>query len=95
MLYAFDSTGKRLTPAKGAAGTCPQCMNPVGAKCGNRKIWHWAHAKGRNECDPWAESETQWHRDWQSRADPEWCEVVMGFPGAPRGHSPTKRRAGH
>ena len=48
------------------------------AKCGEEKIHHWAHEKGKSDCDPWAESETKWHRDWQARADPAWCEVVMG-----------------
>jgi hypothetical protein len=53
-------------------------LRAVHAKCGEEKIHHWAHEKGKNDCDPWAESETAWHRDWQARADPDWCEVVMG-----------------
>lgn len=24
-------------------GLCPGCLQPVTAKCGTQKIWHWAH----------------------------------------------------
>ena len=44
------------------------------AKCGRVKVWHWAH-KGRPPCDPWWESETQWHRDWKNQFPVEWQEV--------------------
>ena len=78
MFLALDAAGQRGPPTKGAGGTCPRCLRVVHAKCGKQKIHHWAHEKGMNDCDPWAESETQWHRDWQARAGLEWCEVVMG-----------------
>ncbi|WDD92819.1 hypothetical protein Bsp3421_002850 [Burkholderia sp. FERM BP-3421] len=45
------------------------------AKCGRVKVWHWAH-KGKKPCDPWYESETQWHRDWKDKFPREWQEVV-------------------
>ena len=45
------------------------------AKCGRVKVWHWAH-KGKKPCDPWYESETQWHRDWKNRFPSEWQEIV-------------------
>lgn len=77
MIYAI-ADGRRISPAKHATGTCPHCLRRVIAKCGNVKVAHWAHVGGENDCDPWAESETRWHRDWQLRADPSWCEVTMG-----------------
>jgi hypothetical protein len=33
-------------------GKCPGCMADVIAKCGERKINHWAHKKAL-VCDPW------------------------------------------
>jgi hypothetical protein len=44
------------------------------AKCGKHNIWHWAH-KTRENCDPWWEPETQWHRDWKDRFPEAWHEV--------------------
>jgi competence protein CoiA len=45
------------------------------AKCGQVKIWHWAH-KSRASCDPWWESETEWHRSWKNQFPTDWQEVV-------------------
>ena len=47
------------------------------AKCGPKKLWHWAH-HGRRHCDPWWENETDWHRDWKSHF-PEECREVVHF----------------
>ena len=44
------------------------------ARCGTKKVWHWAH-KGSRHCDPWWENETEWHRDWKNRFRSEWQEV--------------------
>src|SRR6478735_7197618 len=77
VFYAI-ADGQRIPPTKHATGTCRHCGRRVIAKCGRVKVAHWAHVGGENDCDPWAESETRWHRDWQSRADPDWCEVTMG-----------------
>jgi competence protein CoiA len=56
-------------------GQCPACYQAMTAKCGEVKIWHWAH-KGRRTCDPWWESETEWHRAWKGRFPESWQEVV-------------------
>lgn len=40
-------------------------------------MWHWAH-QSRDECDPWAERDTEWHREWQAVAPIERREVVIG-----------------
>ncbi|CAE6969274.1 hypothetical protein R69608_07196 [Paraburkholderia nemoris] len=76
MRLAFvDGEKKEATP--GLKGVCvnPFCSSPMVAKCGRVKIWHWAH-KGRKPCDPWCESETQWHRDWKDRFPFDWQEIV-------------------
>lgn len=50
-----------------ARATCPQCSGTVIAKCGHIVVNHWAHERGE-DCDPWSESETPWHRLWKSFA---------------------------
>ena len=44
-------------------------------KCGRYVRWHWAH-KARITCDPWKESETDWHRYWKD-AFPVDCQEVV------------------
>ena len=44
------------------------------AKCGPRRIWHWAHF-GERKCDVWWEPETDWHRDWKNQFEHTWQEV--------------------
>ncbi len=56
-------------------GNCPACDHPMVAKCGEVKIWHWAH-KSRRLCDPWWENETEWHRDWKNQFPVQWQEDV-------------------
>jgi competence protein CoiA len=46
-------------------GACPLCGAETIAKCGNQRIRHWAHGS-KQHCDPWWESETDWHRLWKS-----------------------------
>ncbi|MBO6894122.1 MAG: hypothetical protein JJ866_19430 [Roseibium sp.] len=40
----FDSQRIEATP--NVTGTCPGCGGELVARCGTKKIWHWAH-KGR------------------------------------------------
>jgi len=56
-------------------GRCPACSQPVIAKCGTRRVWHWAH-KGKRSCDNWWERETLWHRRWKDEFPPEYQEVI-------------------
>jgi len=51
-------------------------------KCGNRRVWHWAH-HGERHCDPWWE-ETAWHIAWKNRFLPEWREIVHTAPDGER-----------
>lgn len=57
------------------SGTCPTCGHLMIAKCGEVKIWHWAH-QGSRFCDPWWENETEWHRAWKGQFPVTWQEVV-------------------
>lgn len=44
------------------------------SKCGEHRIWHWAH-QGTRHCDRWWEPETPWHRAWKSEFPAAWREV--------------------
>lgn len=55
-------------------GSCIGCGSPMIAKCGTKKLHHWAH-RGRLECDRWWEPETEWHRDWKNHFPKDWQEV--------------------
>lgn len=68
--------GERQEPKPGMIGTCPQCERSMVAKCGEVKVWHWAH-QGRRLCDPWWENETAWHRAWKSEFPVSWQEFVF------------------
>ena len=59
-----------------AKGICPSCGSELIAKCGKIKINHWAH-KGTQNCDPWWENETEWHRSWKNNFPVEWQEVTL------------------
>lgn len=60
-------------------GLCPGCLQPVSAKCGEQKIWHWAHLT-KKTCDSWREPETEWHRAWKDKFPREWQEYVQYDP---------------
>ncbi len=68
--------GNKVEATKGAKGQCPLCDSDLIAKCGELKINHWAH-KGKRNCDPWWENETDWHRSWKGKFPIEWQEVVQ------------------
>ena len=74
MKYALHNNN-RIDPSPKAKATCPCCGSHVVAKCGTKKVWHWAH-KSKQMCDHWWENETQWHRDWKNCFPEEWQEVV-------------------
>jgi len=74
MKYALTN-GQRGEAQPDLPGECPRCGSPMVAKCGEIKIWHWAHL-GKRICDPWWENETEWHRTWKSHFPSEWQERV-------------------
>ncbi|MDW9961357.1 competence protein CoiA [Sinorhizobium meliloti] len=63
---------QEATPA--SRGKCPNCGAGVIAKCGTKKLWHWAHSSVRN-CDHWWEPEKAWHRAWKNEFPVPWQEV--------------------
>jgi len=83
-IYKEDSTkmkyslidGKRGEPKPKLIGECPSCGSSMIARCGEIKVWHWAH-KGKRSCDVWWENETEWHREWKNRFPESWQETVL------------------
>ena len=53
---------------------CRFCDDEVVARCGEKKMHHWAHKSGKH-CDEWHEPETEWHRKWKSEFPESWQEV--------------------
>jgi competence protein CoiA len=72
--FAFVN-GERQEAQPGLSGKCPGCDQPMIAKCGEERVWHWAH-KGNRLCDPWSENETEWHRAWKGQFPDSWREIV-------------------
>jgi len=56
--------GIKKEPSPNLKGVCCNCGSITQAKCGTRKVWHWAHVTLQH-CDPWWEGETEWHRLWK------------------------------
>jgi len=76
MKYA-NLNDERIEPKKGIVGAvCPICGELVIPKCGSVKMHHWAH-KTKQNCDPWWESETEWHRKWKDCFSKEFQEIIM------------------
>jgi competence protein CoiA len=70
---------ERREAEKGISGSCPTCNQVMIAKCGNTIIHHWSH-KGKLECDPWWENETEWHRAWKNKFINDWQEISHTDP---------------
>ncbi|NKK36811.1 hypothetical protein GFL72_19525 [Rhizobium leguminosarum bv. viciae] len=66
--------GIRQEATTGVRGTCPGCGSPMIAKCGLKRLHHWAHAS-TVVCDRWWEAETEWHRAWKNLFPAEWQEI--------------------
>lgn len=76
MLFGRGVAGQLIRAVPGASATCPGCGAQLRGKCGaaKKQIWHWAHLAA--DCDPWHESEGEWHLAWKNRA-PEGCTEVV------------------
>ena len=78
MRFAIASeTRKEASPALSA--TCPHCCAPVVAKCGSKRVWHWAHTRDA-DCDTWSEPESEWHRQWKEVFPESWQEITCVDP---------------
>jgi len=76
MIWAIKDNQK-IEATPNAKGICPVCNSEVIAKCGNIKVWHWAH-KNNTDCDNWYEPESEWHKSWKNQFPKEQQEVVIG-----------------
>lgn len=76
MLYANDKHGNKVKATPHGEALCPLCSSEMIAKCGDVKIWHWAH-RSMADCDAWGESETEWHLEWKSHLPVSNVEVVI------------------
>lgn len=74
-------------------GECPGCGNPMIARCGEVRVWHWAH-RGCRHCDSWWENETKWHRDWKGQFPVDWQEIVHHAKDGERHIADVKTDAG-
>jgi len=74
MRFALTNGGRVEAQPLGS-GECPFCGMPMVARCGEERVWHWAH-KGRRDCDPWWENETEWHRSWKDEFPADWQEIA-------------------
>lgn len=75
MRYALAG-GQRVEACPGGRAVCRRCNGEVIAKCGTRRISHWAH-RGMRDCDTWAEGETDWHRAWKDNFPAEYQEFIQ------------------
>jgi competence CoiA-like predicted nuclease len=55
---------------------CELCNGELIAKCGEIKVWHWAH-KSNIDCDEWYEPESEWHINWKNEFPKEWQERII------------------
>lgn len=78
MQYALVNS-IRMQAFLGGKGICPICGAKMIAKCGTRIMHHWAHDRRQN-CDPWWENETQWHREWKNLFPEEYREISHRAP---------------
>jgi competence protein CoiA len=72
--------GERREAQPHLSGKCPHCGDAMTARCGDVRVWHWAH-RGTSTCDPWWESETEWHRDWKNQFPEAWQEFRYSKDG--------------
>lgn len=77
--------GERTEAQKGGRGTCSHCHGETIAKCGCERIWHWAH-RSKDQCDPWLEGETKWHRAWKGRFPRRCQEFKVVDPATGKWH---------
>lgn len=76
MLYALDDDGERVEALPGGIGYCPGCEASLIPKCGEIRVWHWAHHQA--DCDSWYEPESEWSLGWKRLVLPKHCEVPFG-----------------
>lgn len=78
MLWGIKN-GEKIQATPKERATCELCGKEVIAKCGEIKVWHFAH-KQDFECDSFGEQETEWHREWKNYFPKEQQEVIIEHP---------------
>lgn len=79
MEYALYN-GLRTAAQPKLKALCEHCGGEVIAKCGTKKIWHWAHTT-TDTCDSWNEPETLWHRHWKHVFGEAYSEIRIEKEG--------------
>jgi len=83
MLLAVDPlTEERIRARPGLYAVCPGCQKDVIPRCGDFKIWHWAHKAGICKYD--SEPYTAWHLEWQEKALNAGMEIEKIFDPSQR-----------
>ena len=77
----------------GLTGKCRDCGHAMVAKCGQHRVWHWAHRKSK-DCDPWWEQETEWHRSWKNQFPVAWQEIGHTAQSGERHRADVKTESG-
>lgn len=77
MRFGRSPDGSRVEAAREVQAQCPTCRTPLIAKIGEINAPHWAH-KSADDCDPWAEGESQFHQRWKHIFPDDWQEVTLG-----------------
>lgn len=80
MIYAINSNGIRVSASPEQEAICPVCNQKLIPKCGDIKIWHFAHAISE-ECDSFSEHESEWHINWKNRFDKSQREYIIEKAG--------------
>jgi competence CoiA-like predicted nuclease len=92
MKYALIN-GKKTEATKGARGFCRSCGEIMIARCGDKRVDHWAH-KAHHKCDSWWEKETEWHRNWKENFPDEWQEIIHKAPDGEKHIADVKTKEG-
>jgi hypothetical protein len=88
-----DIEGNDREAQPGLAGKCRDCGHALVAKCGQHRVWHWAHRKSK-DCDPWWEQETEWHRSWKNQFPVAWQEIGHTAQSGERHRADVKTESG-
>lgn len=78
MLIGLNEKAERIRATKNAIAICPECNESLIPKCGDIKIWHWAH---KHESNCWYSSHpmTLFHLAWQDLALKQGYDVEVNF----------------
>ena len=77
MIYGLTNESKRIKAAPGVKAQCPSCKEDLIPKCGEIRVWHFAH-HSIEDCDAWHQTETEWHIDWKNLFSIAEQEIYLG-----------------